>query len=559
MGKRFLRSKQELSMGKKRKDGWRENIDVVRLDGGELWVNRGKGLEGVIETYVRGGDPYRAEVSPVRLEEAGDAGERTTKVEVPGIGTCVLEEKPAGEGGYRQTFEVAMAARVAEIDTYVPYACWEGSGADGGQRAFLLREWVEGETFEKVARGEGDREKVAAGYRSLGIVAALLNDHWMVNADVVPRKIIRADNGRGGWRWRPIGLGNAYFSPRGETRRVFVHRMRALRRVMDLLPEDKAFREAFLDAYGRGDGVYLARCRKALELLRRHGQGARGAALAWLTCPPAWGEERPLGARRWVRNECIRLLGGLAKEWGRIYHAFRPRRRFSLPKEEAAEALPERELTGLAIPRVVWQTNFSEKCTLPVWLNWKFNRWMSKGFAFRYCDNDDISEFIRKNLGPREVAAFERLTNGAAKADFWRMAVLVKEGGVYFDVDATLFCPLRKCLAGRKQLLIAAHENRVTNYFLASEPGNPLFRRTLEIIVENIENFAEGQTVYTVTGPQALQMAVDEAGGVEFLPRNRVCHTGVFTNEHFQYLDKPGSKWNQQKTFIKDGTEGKEG
>lgn len=557
-----MRDGGEPGMGKNRKDRWRKNIGVAAMDGGELWVNRWKGLDGAIEAYARGGDPYRAEVRPGRLGENAETGRRTTKVEVPGVGTCVLEEKPSGtgrEGGFRLTFAVAVSARAVGIDTYVPYACWDRRDGAGGGRAFLLREWVEGETFEEATRREGDREKVAAGYRALGLVAAMLNDYRMVDADVIPRKVIRASNGRGGWRWRPIGLENAHFSPRGSSRRVFVQRMRALRRVMDLLPEDETLREAYLEAYGRWDGVYLPRCRKALEVLRRHGRGAWGTAVAWATCPPAWGENRPLGVRRWLRNEFIRITGGLAKEWGRIYHAFRPRRRFSLPKELPAEALAEREVAGVTIPRIVWQTNFTEKCTLPVWLNWKFNRWMSKGFAFRYCDNDEIAEYIRKNLGPREAAAFGRLTNGAAKADFWRVAVLVREGGVYFDVDATLFCPLRKCLAGRKQLFIAAHENRVTNYFLATEPGNPLFRRTLEIIVENIENFSEGQSVYMVTGPQALQMAVEEAGGVEYLPRNRVCHTGVFTNEHFQYMDKPGSKWNKQKTFIKAAAEGKQG
>lgn len=553
-------------MGKKKKGGWQGAIERVRTGDGELWVNGKNKASGAVEAYARDGDPYRAEVRPATLREVPETGERTSKVEVPGVGPCVLKEAPAEPGAgrpdFRRPFLAAMAARAADVDVYDPLACWERTGADGKRRVFLLREWIEGTTFADLTRaGEGGREAVVAGYRALGRLAAQLNDHWVVDADVSPQNVVvtgTAETGAGRSRWRLIDLDRAYFAPKGETRRAFLHRMRALRRLLDDMPADDACREAFLEAYTRRDAVYGARCRKALDILRRHaGHPKRAAALLWLTCPPAWGVETRLGARRWARNECIRLAGEGAKEWGRIYHAIWPRRRFSIPAELPAEAIPAREAAAVTIPRVVWQTNYSEKCTLPVWLNWKFNRWMSKGFAFRYSDNDAIADYIHRHLGPREVAAFERLTNGAAKADFWRMAVLAREGGVYFDVDATLFSPLRKCLAGRRQLLIAAHENRVTNYFLAGEAGNPLFRRTLEIIVENIENYAEGQSVYTVTGPEALQMAVDEAGGTDFLPRNRVCHTGVFTNEHFQYMDKPGSKWTLQKTFIEDAAAGK--
>ena len=120
-------------MGKKRKDGWRKNIGVAELDGGELRLNRWKGLDGAIEAYVRGGDPYRAEVRPERLGENAETGKRTTKVEVPGVGTCVLEEKPSGAGGFLMAFEVAVSARSVGIDTYVPYACWERR--DGGGRS----------------------------------------------------------------------------------------------------------------------------------------------------------------------------------------------------------------------------------------------------------------------------------------------------------------------------------------------------------------------------------------------------------------------------------------
>ena len=156
---------------------------------------------------------------------------------------------------------------------------------------FFLCEFVEGESFESLARGmeypESDRESVLAGFRALGEMAARLNDHGIVNSDMLPQNAIFAESGKGGRRLKLIDLDLAYFAPRCG-RMAFVHRMRAFRRFVTYYPLNEECLGAFLSAYSRGDAAQLARCRKALEIFRRHAKRrALAGILVWLFCPPA--------------------------------------------------------------------------------------------------------------------------------------------------------------------------------------------------------------------------------------------------------------------------------
>ena len=48
--------------------------------------------------------------------------------------------------------------------------------------------------------------------------------------------------------------------------------------------------------------------------------------------------------------------------------------------------------------------------------------------------------------------------------------------------------------------------------------------------------------VYHSTGPTVLNKAL-EGKNVTTEDRKYVCIQGTFTNEHFQYIDKPRGKW----------------
>ena len=71
-------------------------------------------------------------------------------------------------------------------------------------------------------------------------------------------------------------------------------------------------------------------------------------------------------------------------------------------------------------------------------------------------------------------------------------------------------------------------------------------KATLDLIVDNIENRRIEGGVFVMTGPDTLNNAIGNQ--VVNTRRDKItCTQGTFTNEYFQYIDKPRSKWNYKK------------
>ena len=140
-------------------------------------------------------------------------------------------------------------------------------------------------------------------------------------------------------------------------------------------------------------------------------------------------------------------------------------------------------------------------------------------------------------------AAYERLNDGAAQADLWRLFVLWQQGGVYIDIDASLVWGLDTLLGERDALFIRSGDHtKFDNYFIAAAPGHPDVQRAIEQVLHNIDNYA-GVGVYACTGPAVLQALLNDRDDVQTEERKYVCIQGTFVNDYFQYLDHPGKKW----------------
>ena len=253
-----------------------------------------------------------------------------------------------------------------------------------------------------------------------------------------------------------------------------------------------------------------------------------------------------------------RNAGNFAKLLGYLFHAVFPDKRWAVPSRSPATKKPDMDATP--IPRIVWQTNFTDRYTLPLWLNHLHNRRFSRSFEHRYLSDAEMDEYMRAKASPRVRDAFFRLQDGAARADLWRVQALYSEGGAYLDVDATLVRPLERILQGREALYLKNHEE-YTNFFMATVPGNPVYEEFLDEIAGNIERFVpekgKVKTVYYVTGPGALEKVLARHR-IDYVPRNRAAVQGAYSNERFQYADRPGSKWKYKTVFI-DRTEYRKG
>jgi mannosyltransferase OCH1-like enzyme len=245
------------------------------------------------------------------------------------------------------------------------------------------------------------------------------------------------------------------------------------------------------------------------------------------------------GALRAAVSRFTKLYGNCSKPFSYLFYVVWPDKRFSIPHTS-------RPLLKLGsahrIPKIIWQTNYTDRVTIAVYLNYLFNRFMAPSFEYRFMDDAEIVAFIRKHCSPGILDCYLQLQIGAARADLWRVLVLREFGGVYLDIDAHLAWPLELTIKHDWDELYIEHRGgELSNYFMASAKGNPNLDIIIDSILTNVKR-RSSDNVFELTGPLVVQRALQGRSVPKAHYRN-TCYQGSFTNEFFQYLDHPQGKW----------------
>jgi mannosyltransferase OCH1-like enzyme len=206
--------------------------------------------------------------------------------------------------------------------------------------------------------------------------------------------------------------------------------------------------------------------------------------------------------------------------------------------------------TAKRIPRIIHQTWFEELSAdrYPELVRLQ-NSWKRSGWEYRFYNDETARNFIVDNFPSRFADAFDALIPGAYKADLFRYLVLMKEGGVYADVDILLdaslddfVTPSLSFFAPRDVVCEYAGEPFcLWNGLIGSAPGHPFIIRAVERLVNLIleradlydmeravcrrvgrkmENWkVRAEPLLLASGPCALGVAVNDAIGRESLAK----------------------------------------
>nr|WP_315033013.1 glycosyltransferase [uncultured Chryseobacterium sp.] len=167
----------------------------------------------------------------------------------------------------------------------------------------------------------------------------------------------------------------------------------------------------------------------------------------------------------------------------------------------------------MAIPKQIFQTFKTKKLPLLT----KFHIWNMKRqnpeYDYFFYDDRDIDKFLTEEFPPQYINAYHRLTIGAAKADFFRYAILYKKGGVYLDVDSAITKPLRKLIQEGDEAVISVerHENLYVQWALIFSKNHPFLKKTLELMLYNIENHCHPNDVHATTGPTVFTRGIKQS------------------------------------------------
>lgn len=166
----------------------------------------------------------------------------------------------------------------------------------------------------------------------------------------------------------------------------------------------------------------------------------------------------------------------------------------------------------MAIPKNIFQT--FKTSDLP-WITRFYVARMKKknpDWNYQFYDDARILDFFEKEFTSEYLKAYKSLTIGAAKADFFRYAVLYKYGGVYIDIDSYVKDPFRKFLK-EDDSAVVSHEGNPGLYCqwaLIFDKKHPFLKKTLEKVLDNIQTHRFPNDVHRTTGPTVYTEAVNE-------------------------------------------------
>lgn len=165
----------------------------------------------------------------------------------------------------------------------------------------------------------------------------------------------------------------------------------------------------------------------------------------------------------------------------------------------------------MSIQKNIFQTFKTKKLPLLTRFHiWKIKK-LNPDYSYHLYDDDDIDKFLQEEFPPQYFEAYKRLTIGAAKADFFRYAILYKKGGVYLDIDSSMSKPLKALIKPDDVAILSRerHPQFFVQWALIYEKGHPFLAKVLEHIVDNIENHRYPNDIHKTTGPTAYTKGIE--------------------------------------------------
>eukprot|EP01032_Pedospumella_encystans_P010693 gene10693-12478_t len=167
------------------------------------------------------------------------------------------------------------------------------------------------------------------------------------------------------------------------------------------------------------------------------------------------------------------------------------------------------------IPKVIWQTWKSVQASGP-------NHYLAvlsflhDNPEYEYYMFDDASALdFMCTFYPEHALLYQQVTPGAVKADLWRLAVMYRYGGVYFDTDCASTTSLKEIIWPNASVVTGLGVLRdFHQWALIYAPQHSIIKSTLKTAVRRLRqlyNDRKGGNIVDITGPGALSAGVNEA------------------------------------------------
>ena len=151
----------------------------------------------------------------------------------------------------------------------------------------------------------------------------------------------------------------------------------------------------------------------------------------------------------------------------------------------------------MIIPKTIYFCHKSKKGLEKYTNNWKK---LNQSYDISLSDNTDCESFLLNEYGNLHLKIFKYIPDGPIKADFWRVCILFKYGGVYSDIDNEPLLPIKDFLEDSIDFCTCSsfwiekdpYTGQVSLYnpnFIISTKNNPILKACINWYLESyIEN-----------------------------------------------------------------------
>lgn len=125
-------------------------------------------------------------------------------------------------------------------------------------------------------------------------------------------------------------------------------------------------------------------------------------------------------------------------------------------------------------------------------------------YEYEVFDRQMADTFVAQNCSKTIVRAYRLANHPAMRADVFRLAYLLANGGVYIDADDRCIQPLSTLFPTGFELVVAQEmDGSIGNNFIASSPNHPWVAHSLNMVAMFI-NERQGDNIWMVSGPGAI-------------------------------------------------------
>lgn len=137
---------------------------------------------------------------------------------------------------------------------------------------------------------------------------------------------------------------------------------------------------------------------------------------------------------------------------------------------------------------------------------------MNPEYEYQFYNDDDIDKFLKDEFEQEIYEQYKKLDIGAAKADFFRYAILFKRGGIYLDIDSSASSKFSNWINEDDSAVITNERNPglYVQWALIYDKGHPFLKKVIEAVVDNIKNNRYPHDVLNMTGPNVYSRVLGE-------------------------------------------------